>query len=140
MASGRALHQMLQVRGTWTQANEVCGPFQPPVGWSGHPTHELWRRGAALHCTQCEAKATRRDGESVATKRLQERCEKGEQNLEELLCCGMHMKRPRVPSRARSQRGVQWIHGKEPRKNIAVIAPVYPKVSQSFSKISLQRR
>ena len=49
------------------------GPYEP-ADWAGHHTHKLWRRGAVLTCSQCQAKARKMDGNFVATAKLLAPC------------------------------------------------------------------
>ena len=54
---------------------QVCynGPYIPDE-WQGHPTHQLWRRGASLACEKCQAKAKKQQGKFIETTKLLAAC------------------------------------------------------------------
>ena len=62
-------------------ARSTCwnGEWTPTTGWSGHPSHKMWRKGGKLFCSTCKSHAVNKQEEFQASKALQKACGKGSQ-------------------------------------------------------------
>ena len=48
--------------------------WEPQVGWKGHPSHSLWRKGGKVACLVCQSHAIHQGDGFAASKSLQKKC------------------------------------------------------------------